>query len=386
MKSKVYYWCPFIDKVATVKSVINSSFCLVKYDQLFKPILLNVCGEWSSYKDELKEKNISVQNLTELKILPIRNKRKGFLFSRLLYFYIFFKTLVPLIRFLKNNKDNFLVVHLITSLPLFLNLFIKDKCNIILRISGLPKFSFFRKLLWSISINNIKIVFCPTENTKKDLERVFPNYKNKFRVLRDPALDIKDIQKQKRETEVKFDKEYFVSIGRFTKQKNYTFLLKGLNEFYKNKDANFLFLIVGEGEEKSELNNFIVKNSLSSFIKILDYKNNIFPLLKNAKALISTSLYEDPGFTLIEAGYLNIPVISSDCPNGPKEILDNGNNGYIFESENLTSFKSILSKFLSENKDNQRLKKIRLKKFVKKFTIFSHYQILKKSLNEIKKN
>lgn len=386
MKSKVYYWCPFIDKVATVKSVINSSFCLVKYDQLFKPILLNVCGEWSSYKDELKEKNISVQNLTELKILPIRNKRKGFLFSRLLYFYIFFKTLIPLIRFLKNNKENFLVVHLITSLPLFLNLFIKDKCNIILRISGLPKFSFFRKLLWSISINNIKIVFCPTENTKKDLERVFPNYKNKFRVLRDPALDIKDIQKQKRETEVKFDKEYFVSIGRFTKQKNYTFLLKGLNEFYKNKDANFLFLIVGEGEEKSELNNFIVKNSLSSFIKILDYKNNIFPLLNNAKALISTSLYEDPGFTLIEAGYLNIPVISSDCPNGPKEILDNGNNGYIFESENLTSFKSILSKFLSENKDDQRLKKIRLKKFVKKFTIFSHYQILKKSLNEIKKN
>ena len=385
MKSKVYYWCPFIDKVATVKSVINSSFCLVKYDQLFKPILLNVCGEWSSYKDELKEKNISVQNLTELKILPIRNKRKGFLFSRLLYFYIFFKTLIPLIRFLKNNKENFLVVHLITSLPLFLNLFIKDKCNIILRISGLPKFSFFRKLLWSISINNIKIVFCPTENTKKDLERVFPNYKNKFRVLRDPALDIKDIQKQKRETEVKFDKEYFVSIGRFTKQKNYTFLLKGLNEFYKNKDANFLFLIVGEGEEKSELNNFIVKNSLSSFIKILDYKNNIFPLLNNAKALISTSLYEDPGFTLIEAGYLNIPVISSDCPNGPKEILDNGNNGYIFESENLTSFKSILSKFLSENKDDQRLKKIRLKRFVKKFTIFSHYQILKKSLNEIKK-
>jgi len=386
MKSKVYYWCPFIDKVATVKSVINSSFCLVKYDQLFKPILLNVCGEWSSYKDELKEKNISVQNLTELKILPIRNKRKGFLFSRLLYFYIFFKTLIPLIRFLKNNKENFLVVHLITSLPLFLNLFIKDKCNIILRISGLPKFSFFRKLLWSISINNIKIVFCPTENTKKDLERVFPNYKNKFRVLRDPALDIKDIQKQKREIEVKFDKEYFVSIGRFTKQKNYTFLLKGLNEFYKNKDANFLFLIVGEGEEKSELNNFIVKNSLSGFIKILNYKNNIFPLLKNAKALISTSLYEDPGFTLIEAGYLNIPVISSDCPNGPKEILDNGNNGYIFESENLTSFKSILSKFLSENKDDQRLKKIRLKKFVKKFTIFSHYQILKKSLNEIKKN
>ena len=381
MKSKVYYWCPFIDKVATVKSVINSSFCLVKYDQLFKPILLNVCGEWSSYKDELKEKNISVQNLTELKILPIRNKRKGFLFSRLLYFYIFFKTLIPLIRFLKNNKENFLVVHLITSLPLFLNLFIKDKCNIILRISGLPKFSFFRKLLWSISINNIKIVFCPTENTKKDLERVFPNYKNKFRVLRDPALDIKDIQKQKRETEVKFDKEYFVSIGRFTKQKNYTFLLKGLNEFYKNKDANFLFLIVGEGEEKSELNNFIVKNSLSSFIKILDYKNNIFPLLKNAKALISTSLYEDPGFTLIEAGYLNIPVISSDCPNGPREFLNHGNAGLLFKNNKVGELSKSLKLFI-DNKINLLKKRKYAKKNSIKYTKFRHFKTLTKIIYE----
>ena len=55
MKSKVYYWCPFIDKVATVRSVINSSYSLTRYNKLFEPIILNVCGEWTPYKQEIVE-------------------------------------------------------------------------------------------------------------------------------------------------------------------------------------------------------------------------------------------------------------------------------------------------------------------------------------------
>jgi glycosyltransferase involved in cell wall biosynthesis len=98
--------------------------------------------------------------------------------------------------------------------------------------------------------------------------------------------------------------------------------------------------------------------------------------------LISTALWEDPGFTLVESGYLNTSVISSDCPNGPKEILDNGNNGYIFKTNSLASFNVIFEKFLNEDTLEQNKKKIRLKKITKKFTIFSHFKILQKSLNE----
>jgi len=382
MKSKVYYWCPFIDKVATVRSVLNSSYSLAKYDNFFDPVILNVCGEWTPYEKEINKNCVGLEHLTKANILPIKKIKGGFIFSRLLYLLIIFKSILPLSKFLKNNQNNYIIIHLLTSLPLFLTLILKKKSKVILRISGLPRLTYIRKLLWTLSIKKLDIVFCPTETTKIYLDNTFPNYKDKFKVLRDPIINIKNIQKYKNEETEKIDKEYFVSIGRFTKQKNYIFLLRFLKHYYKDKKLKFFFYIVGEGEKEYELTEYIKKNNLEDFVKILGYKKNIFPLLKNAKGLISTALWEDPGFTLVESGYLNTSVISSDCPNGPKEILDNGNNGYIFKTNSLASFNVIFEKFLNEDTLEQNKKKIRLKKVTKKFTIFSHFKILQKSLNE----
>ena len=381
MKSKVYYWCPFIDKVATVRSVLNSSYALAKYDNLLDPVILNTCGEWTPYKDEIKRSGVKLEYLTKANILPIKKIKGGFILSRLLYLLIIVKTTYPLFKFLKKNQNNYIIVHLLTSLPLFLNLILRKKSKIVLRISGLPKLTYIRKLLWELSIKKLEIVFCPTETTKIYLENIFPSYKNKFKVLRDPIINIKDIQKLKNQESEKIDKEYFVSIGRFTKQKNYMFLLKFLNNYYKKKDLNFFFYIVGEGEKEYELKEYIKKNNLKKYVKILEYKKNIFPLLKNAKCLISTALWEDPGFTLIESGYLNIPVISSDCPNGPIEFLSNGNGGFLYESNNVESMVKTFEQYIQSNNTDLKKKVIRAKKEVKNYTMFSHYSKLIEILN-----
>ena len=382
MKSKVYYWCPFIDKVATVRSVINSSYALSKYDKSLEPIILNVCGEWAEYKEEIIKNSVSLEDLTKINILQNYKIKKGFFYSRFLYLLIISKTFFPLLKFLRKNNDHYLIVHLLTSLPLLLNLILRKKSKIILRISGLPKLNYFRKMLWSLSIKRLNIVFCPTENTKKSLEKIFPHHKNKFKILRDPIININKIQKLKKVSVEKIEKEYFVSIGRFTKQKNYIFLLKFLKKYSMSNELKYFFYIIGEGEEGDYLKNYIESNNLGKIVKILEYKKNIFPFLKNAKGLISTALWEDPGFTLIESGYLNVPVISSDCPNGPREILENGNNGYIFKTNDLSSFTVKFNQFLNEDKLEIKKKKIGLKKFTKKFTINRHYQILKKYLND----
>ena len=220
MKSKVYYWCPFIDKVATVRSVINSSYSLAKYNTWLKPIILNVCGEWTPYKDEIIENGVEIQDLTQLNILPKNKNKAGYIYSRFLYLLISIKTFLPLINFLRKNKNDYIIIHLITSLPLLLNLILINKCKIVLRISGLPKLNFLRKILWTMSIKKIDTVFCPTENTKKNLETIFPDYKNKFIVLRDPIIHVHKIQKLKKGNVENSKKKYFLSIGRFTHQKN----------------------------------------------------------------------------------------------------------------------------------------------------------------------
>ena len=112
------------------------------------------------------------------------------------------------------------------------------------------------------------------------------------------------------------------------------------------------------------------------------YKSNVYDYLRNCKALILPSLWEDPGFVLVEAGYMNKTIISSDCPNSPCELLENGKNGFLFQSNNIDSF--IKKFFEMENSSIEILlsKKISYKKKIREFTIFNHYQILKKLINE----
>ena len=123
MNNKIFYWSPFIDKVATTKSVINSCYSLKKYSQHYEPVILNTCGEWNSLSEEINQKGITLKNLTSLKILENKPSKKGFFSSRLLYLHLLIRLYVPLLNFLKTNKGNYIVIHLLTSLPLFLNIF-----------------------------------------------------------------------------------------------------------------------------------------------------------------------------------------------------------------------------------------------------------------------
>ena len=102
--------------------------------------------------------------------------------------------------------------------------------------------------------------------------------------------------------------------------------------------------------------------------------------MKKSKAFILTSLWEDPGFVLVEAGYNNCQVISSNCPNGPKEIISN-DGGYLFESNSKESFVNVIKKYVVDSEKNKKLKKTNLKKRIKNFSSFQHYLAIKKILS-----
>ena len=162
---KNYFWSPHIDpQVATLKSVSNSLNSLARYEKKSQNFLINVFGEW----DEHNFINVNKINLTSNKNL--KNKKfKGFINSRFLYFLIFLSSYFPLKKILVKNKPDFLIIHLITSIPILLFIFNKFKTELILRISGYPKLNFFRLHLWKIASTKIKYVICPTQETKNFL-------------------------------------------------------------------------------------------------------------------------------------------------------------------------------------------------------------------------
>tara|TARA_B100001063_G_C16671104_1_gene506390 strand:- start:310 stop:990 length:681 start_codon:yes stop_codon:yes gene_type:complete len=225
------------------------------------------------------------------------------------------------------------------------------------------------------------MVTCPsieTYNQIKELE-IFPN--DKITILYDPIIKISDIMEKKKEI---FDKDlsenFYLSIGRLTRQKNHILLLKAfLEQTKKNKDT--ILYIIGDGEKENYLNNFIIENNLTKNIILLGYKKNVFPFLYKAKATIITSLWEDPGAVMIESAFCNTPIISSDCKNGPSEFIMNNKAGYLFKNDDLNSLTTVIDNFINNSDGSIKQKIITAKKNCKKFTYFNHYKKLKSILN-----
>jgi glycosyltransferase involved in cell wall biosynthesis len=340
---KVYYWSPFITEVATTSSVINSIKSINKFSK--KKInckIINVFKEWNPLENLLQKNNIQVINLKNfinIKYFP----KKGFLKSRFTYLVVFFVSIINLHMLLKKEKPDYFIIHLISSIPLtLLNLF-NYQSKFILRISGYPKMNFWRRFLWKICNKKINKVFCPTSSTKNLLIKKKIFSPNKLFIVNDPIIDIKNIcTKKKLDLDISYnwlkDKEFILSIGRLTKQKNFDFLIDGFKEILKDL-PNLNLVILGDGEDRNLLKNKILKNNLQNNIFLLGYHKNIYPFFKNSLFFVLTSEWEDPGFVILESMFARKLVLSSDCESGPQEIIKDGINGFLYKNKNMISFK-----------------------------------------------
>ena len=207
---KIYYWCPFIGNIATIKAVINSAHSLSKYSKSnLSPTILNSCGEWDNFEKELIEKKIKILKLKSF--FKLNTKINGFFASRLAYIKIFISFFL-LKKTILRDKPDFLIAHLITSLPIFLFLIFKFDTKLIIRISGKVKMNYFRKILWKITSKKIFLITCPTKESKIDLIKLNIFDEKKIIYLPDPIIDINYIMRKKNVSNPEH-KKYFLSIG-----------------------------------------------------------------------------------------------------------------------------------------------------------------------------
>ena len=377
---KIFYWSPFLSNIATIDAVLNSIRSLLIFDKKnnFKPFIIDSTGEWLSKKN--KTTNISIIKLYEKEFYNSLPKG-GFFKSRLSQILIFILNFNKLRKLLNEEKPEYFIAHLIISLPILIFSIFNFKTKLIIRISGTPKLNFFRKFIWSKLSKNIELVTCPTKTTFYNLKnlKIFPE--NKLKILYDPIISFRKINNKKKEKIEEFlkNKEYILSVGRLTKQKNFSLLINSFFEICK-KYSNLNLVILGEGEERKNLEKQIKKFNLEEKVFLLGFRKNVYSYLNSVKFFISSSLYEDPGFAIIEAGCLNKIIIAADTNTGPTEILDNSNRGYLFINND---YKSLIEKYLEfTNSERQILykKKVNMKKYCKNFTYFSHYKSLKEIL------
>jgi glycosyltransferase involved in cell wall biosynthesis len=365
----IYYWSPHTSYVATIKSVINSALGIIKYGKKYRVSIIDANGEWDNlFLDKIKF--IKIYNNIFFKTFPTH----GYLKSRLAYVYIFFFRFFSLKNLIQKKKPDFLFIQLISSLPLILLLLFRFDTKFILRISGYPKLSFFRKIMWKLADKKLHLILCPTKATLDLLKEQNIFNSKKLFLLEDPVFRISEVNVFKRDKikeDLDYNYKYIISIGRLTYQKNFNLLIEGFKEI-KKIYKEYKLIILGEGEKRYELEKLVKKLNLEKDVLLLGFKNNIYNYLEMSDCLISTALWEDPGFTLIESGILDKIVISSNCPNGPIELF-NDNNGYLFKNNDKASLVNAFIKYKHTSFQENLKKKIITKKKFKKYSFFSHY-------------
>lgn len=113
---------------------------------------------------------------------------------------------------------------------------------------------------------------------------------------------------------------YYCSVGRLDPSKGYDFLILAMKDHLKA--SGFKLAIVGEGPERPRLESIIKKEDLTSYVILHGFQENPAKVIAGASAYISSSKQEGFGLTLIEAMFLKVPVISTDCNSGPREIIE----------------------------------------------------------------
>ena len=377
---KIYYWSPFLSKIATVSSVIKSIEAIKNYSKKNVDIsIIDSVGEWEQIPE--KTKDIKVIKLYKKRIID-KLPKGSFLRSRFSQLFIFFFSFFKLLNLLKKDQPDYLIAHLIVSLPLILITFMQSKTKLVIRISGLPRLNILRKIYWKFFGKKVYKVTCPTIATLEKLKSLNIFDQAKLYLLHDPVISPKTIVFKKNELiESKYDdKKIIIAIGRLTRQKNFSFLLHSF-ALIKKKHPDYHLLILGSGEEENKLKEIICNLEISNAVDLLGYKENPYKYLSKAECFILSSLWEDPGFVLLEAAYLNIPIIASNCPNGPEEILQNGLGGFLYENNNQNQVVEAFDKFYQSSKNDLKLKKIKSKKCSKAFTKFDHYKNFQKIID-----
>ena len=127
---------------------------------------------------------------------------------------------------------------------------------------------------------------------------------------------------------------FIIHVGRITRQKRHDRLLR----IYKNSSAfpDVKLVLIGSGSEsdKHQLKSLIKEQQLESHVIMHGFEKNPFPLIKKAKALLLTSDFEGFGNVLVESLICGTPVISTNCPSGPSEILIGNLSRFLIETDN----------------------------------------------------
>ena len=197
-----------------------------------------------------------------------------------------------------------------------------------------------------------------SEGIKKDLSRVAPHLESKISVAYNPVVDQDIFDKAKEPVShpwfERMDEPVILGVGRLTQQKNFDLLLRAFAKVCTVRAARLI--ILGDGNQRENLEHRIEALEIKDRVDLHGFVSNPYAYMANASLFVLSSVFEGLPTVLIEALACGCPVVSTDCPNGPQEILEDGKWGKLIPMNDEDALASAMLESLSQLHDPDRLR------------------------------
>ena len=199
-----------------------------------------------------------------------------------------------------------------------------------------------------------------TKGMKKDMLKYGVN-KSKI-IMINNIVDINHILKESNKennnkTFNKISSRKIISIGRLEDQKNHKLLIDAFKIVSENINDVEL-VILGKGSLEKQLKKYTSEIGLDNKVHFLGFQDNPYNFIKNCDLFVLSSLYEGLPHVLLETMVLKVPIISTNCKTGPKDIFKNNKYGYLVKNNDSNAMANKIIDLLNDDKKlNKKVEK-----------------------------
>lgn len=324
-----------------------------------------ICGSGGTLKKRLEEAGVKTYELADL-------KRDISIFSEI-------KSLWQIFKIIKKEKPD--VIHLnspkASGIGGLVGRILGVK-NIIMTVHGFTfneDRGFFSKNLIRF-FSWVTILLCHKtividEKEKNQSESMMLVSEEKIKLVKNGIEKIKFLEKDiARETLLPNIYENYKdcisigTIGELHKNKGVDFLVEALSKIEKP----YICTVIGDGEEKKNIENLIQKHRLEEKVFLVGQKENASSLLPAFDIFTLTSRKEGLPYVLLESGLASIPTIASDI-GGIPDIIDNGTNGLLVQKGNVEQIKNAIERLIEYREEREALGRNLKEKIEKEFSL-----------------